>query len=68
MELDAEARRQIVLAVGAVGFFIALIVAIGTAFSGEALATTGALALVGAIALFVLVMGVVGIYLARREA
>lgn len=68
MELDAEARRQIVLAVGAVGFFIALIVAIGAAFSGEALATTGALALVGAIALFVLVMGVVGVYLARREA
>lgn len=67
MELDAEARRQIVLAVGAVGFFIALIVAIGTAFSGEALATTGALALVGAMVLFVLVMGVVGIYLARQE-
>lgn len=67
MELDAEARRQIVLAVGAVGFFIALIVAIGTAFSGEALATTGALALVGAMVLFVLVMGAVGIYLARQE-
>lgn len=66
MELDAEARRQIVLAVGAVGFFIVLIIAIGSTFSGEALATTGALALVGAIALFVLVMGVVGIYLARQ--
>lgn len=67
MELDAEARRQIVLAVGAVGFFIVLIVAIGVTFSGEALATTGALALVGSIALFVLVMGLVGVFLARRE-
>jgi Kef-type K+ transport system membrane component KefB len=46
----------------------ALIVAIGTTFSGEALATTGALALVAAIALFVLVMGLVGVYLARKEA
>ncbi|MFW5918473.1 MAG: DUF7472 family protein [Haloferacaceae archaeon] len=66
MELDAEARRQIVLAVGAVGSFIVLIIAIGAAFPGEAFATTGAFALIGAIAVFVLVMGLVGIYLARK--
>jgi hypothetical protein len=65
MEFDAEARRQLVLAVAAVGSFIVLIVGIGATFPGEAFATTGALALVGAIALFVLVMGLVGVYLAR---
>lgn len=67
MEFDAEARRQLVLAVAAVGSFIVLIVAIGAAFPGETFATTGALALVGAISLFVLVMALVGVYLARTE-
>lgn len=68
MELDAEAWRQIILAVGSVGIFIVLIIAIGAVFSGEAFATTGTLALVGAMVLFVLVMALVGIYLARKDA
>lgn len=66
MELDAEMQRQIVFSLLAVGFFIVLIVGIGVAFGGESLTPSGGLALVGAMTLFVLVMGAVGIYLDRR--
>jgi hypothetical protein len=67
MELDEESRRQIVLSLLAVGFFIVLMVAIGAINGGAALTANGALMLIGAIALFVLVMGGIGVFLARRE-
>ena len=66
MELDAEARRQLVVAVGTVGSFVALIVAIGIYFPEEAFEQTGALALIGAMVVFVLVMALVGFYLSRK--
>lgn len=66
MELDREARLQIVLSLVAVGFFIVLIVGIGVALPDQAFHETGALALVAAITLFILVMGAVGIYMARQ--
>jgi hypothetical protein len=65
MEIDEEMRRKIGLSVAVVGFFIALIVGIGTTFDGGDLGSTGGLALVGSIVLFVLAMGVVGFWLAR---
>jgi hypothetical protein len=64
MALEAEMRRKIVASVLTVGFFVALIVGLGVTFSGTA-APTGGLALVGAIALFVVVMGAVGLLLSR---
>lgn len=67
MEIDEESRRQIVLSLAAVGFFIVLMVAIGAVNGGAALTSNGALMLVGAITLFVLVMGGIGAFLARRE-
>lgn len=67
MELDETARRQIILSLLAVGFFIALMIGIGMVSGGAALTSTGAMALIGAITLFVLVMGAIGIYLARQE-
>lgn len=67
MELDETARRQIILSLLAVGFFIALMIGIGMVSGGAALTSTGAMALIGAITLFVLVMGAIGIYLARKE-
>lgn len=67
MELSAESRRQIVLSMVAVGFFIVLMVAIGVTFNGQELAPTGGLALIAAITLFVLVMGGIGAYLARKD-
>jgi multisubunit Na+/H+ antiporter MnhB subunit len=62
MEIDAEMRRKIVVSVVAVGVFFVGIVGIGVMF-GPDLGETGGLVLVGAIALFVLVMGVVGVFL-----
>ena len=62
MEIDAAMRRKIVVSLVSVGAFFALFVGIGATF-GPDLGETGGLALVGAIALFVLVMAGVGVYL-----
>lgn len=63
MEFDEESVRQIVLSLAAVGFFIGLIITIGSLFASQT--GTAGLALVGSIALFILVMGGIGLYLAR---
>ena len=65
MPLEAEMRRKIIVSVAAVGFFIALIVGVGATYNESGLAGNGGLILVGTIALFVLVMGVVGLLLDR---
>ncbi|MDQ2055450.1 MULTISPECIES: hypothetical protein [Halobellus] len=62
MDIDAEMRRKIVVSIVSVGAFFALFVGIGVTY-GPDLGDTGGLALVGAIALFVLVMAGVGVYL-----
>ncbi|EJN59780.1 hypothetical protein SAMN04487950_3234 [Halogranum rubrum] len=62
MAIEGETLKEIIVSVVAVGFFIALIVAIGAVY-GPALTGVGGLALVGAIVLFVLVMAVVGFFL-----
>ena len=62
MEIDAAMRRKIVVSIVSVGAFFALFVGIGATF-GPDLGETGGLALVGAIALFVLVMAGVGVIL-----
>ncbi|WP_101295149.1 DUF7472 family protein [Halegenticoccus soli] len=64
MALEEEALREIVVSVVAVSFFIALILGIGATF-GTGLGQAGGLALVGSIVLFVLVMALVGFFLAR---
>jgi hypothetical protein len=65
MNLDREATREIVVSVVAVAVLVAVIVGIGVAYGGAALSPTGGLALVGALALFVVLMAVVGVVLAR---
>ncbi|QCC46445.1 DUF7472 family protein [Halobellus limi] len=62
MDIDAAMRRKIVVSIVSVGAFFALFVGIGVTF-GPDLGDTGGLALVGAIALFVLVMAGVGVIL-----
>lgn len=62
MDIDAEMRRKIVVSIVSVGAFFAVFVGIGATY-GPDLGETGGLALVGAIALFVLVMGAVGVFL-----
>lgn len=64
MEVDREMVREIAVSFAAVGVFVAVIVAIGaTYWNGTDLDEQGALALVGSILLFVVVMTGVGYYL-----
>lgn len=62
MDIDDDVVREIAISGAAVGVFVALIIAIGVTFSGG-LGQAGGLALVGAIALFILVMAAVGFVL-----
>ena len=64
MVLDQETVVEIVVSLGAVGLFVALIVYIGLLFNTEGLSETGAFALVGAIVAFILAMAVIGVALA----
>jgi hypothetical protein len=57
-------RRKIGISVGVVVGFIVVFVAIG-AVSGQELGAQGALYLVGALAVFILTMAVVGLLLER---
>ena len=65
MELDEGMVRKIAISVGAVGVFVALVVGIGASFDDGGLGSTGGLALVAAMVLFVVVMAGVGLFLAR---
>ncbi|SMO55571.1 DUF7472 family protein [Halorubrum cibi] len=65
MEIDAELRRQITVSLLAAMVFIAGLVAIGVTFDGSSLPESGAIALVGLLTGFVLLMALVGAYLIR---
>ena len=68
MDIDEEMRRQTVVSLLAVGLFLASLISIGVVFDGaEGLPSDGALALVGALAGFVLLMAAVGLFLIRRD-
>jgi hypothetical protein len=66
MEIDAELRRQITVSALAAAVFIVGLVAIGVTFGGSSeLPESGAIALVGLLTGFVLLMALVGAYLIR---
>jgi uncharacterized membrane protein len=65
MELEEGMVRKIAISVGAVSVFVALVVGIGTSYNDGGLGSTGGLALVATIAVFILVMAGVGIFLAE---
>jgi len=68
MEIDEEMRRQTVVSLIAVGLFLAALIGIGVVFgSAGGLSSSGALALVGALTGFVLLMAVIGIVLIRLK-
>lgn len=68
MEIDEEMRRQTVVSLIAVGLFLAALIGIGVIFgSAGGLSSSGALALVGTLAGFVLLMAVIGIVLIRLK-
>ena len=64
MDIEPAMRRKIGISVGVVVGFIVVIVAIGEV-SGQELGAQGALYLVGALAVFILTMAVVGLLLER---
>lgn len=69
MDVERETVVEVAVSVVSVGLFVVLIVAVGVLFrssEGSGFTDTGALALVGAIVLFVLVMAGVGFVLDRR--
>lgn len=67
MDVERETVVEVAVSMVTVGLFVALIVGVGMLYSTDGGFTeTGALALVGAIVLFVLVMAGVGIGLSRR--
>lgn len=67
MDVEREMVVEIAASAAAVGLFVAVIVGIGTAYGGGAdLTNQGAIALVVAITGFVLVMALVGYFLAGR--
>lgn len=65
MELEEGMVRKIAISVAAVGIFVAVVVGIGTVYNDGGLGSAGGLALVGSIALFILVMAGVGLVLSR---
>jgi len=68
MEIDEEMRRQTVVSLAAVGLFLASLIGIGVVFDGSGgLPSNGALALVGALAGFVLLMAIIGVVLVRLK-
>lgn len=64
MDVDRDTVVEIAVSVGAVGLFVAVIVAIGGAYNQGGLSTNGGMALVGAITGFVVLMSLLGIGLA----
>lgn len=66
MDIDAELRRQTLVSLAAVGLFSAVLIGIGIVYDGaEGFTETGGLAVVGALAGFILLMTVVGFVLDR---
>ncbi|MEF8791209.1 MAG: hypothetical protein V5A61_13880 [Haloarculaceae archaeon] len=67
MEIERETMVEIAVSVGAVVLFVALIVGIGVTYGGRGLSAQGGVALLGAMAGFVLLMSVIGYFLAGRS-
>lgn len=66
MELERGRLLEIVVSVGVVGVFVGVILLVGLQYNTGEMAPSGGLALVGAMAAFVLVMAVVGVLLATH--
>ena len=69
MEISRDTLVEIVVSVGAVGLFIATLLAIGLTYGGEGLiGEQGGTVLVGAVAAFILLMTAIGYWLSGRES
>lgn len=68
MAIERETLVEIVVSTLAVGGFIVATAAIGVTYGNGGLSEDGALALVGLIVAFILVMGAAGYWLSGRES
>ncbi|MFC4450845.1 MULTISPECIES: DUF7472 family protein [Halorussus] len=66
MEIDQETRREILVGVVSVGLFVGSLMWVGTTYGDGSLTQTGALAVVGVIVVFVLLMTGVGYWMAQQ--
>lgn len=64
MDVDRETVVEVVVSVGAVGLLVAVIIGIGQVYNQGGLSAGGGVALVGAIAAFVVMMALIGVGLA----
>jgi hypothetical protein len=64
--VDKETRREILVGVGSVGLFVAVLLWVGATYGDGGLTQTGALAIVAAIVFFVLLMTGVGYWMAQQ--
>jgi hypothetical protein len=67
LSVPRETLVEGVAGAGSVLVFVVAVVVIGTLYDGRGLSATGALALVGAIAGFILLMAAVGVFLSRYD-
>ncbi|WP_227374775.1 DUF7472 family protein [Haladaptatus halobius] len=67
MNIEGETLRDIVVSVASVGLFIVATLIVGIQFDSGGLTSQGALALVGVIVGFVLLMTGVGFWLANQH-
>jgi hypothetical protein len=68
MDVERETLVEAGVSVAVVGLFVLVLIGIGLTYGGEGgdLGEAGALALIGSIAAFIVVMGAVGYLLNRR--
>lgn len=67
MEIERETVLEIAVSVGAVLVFVAVMVGIGVTYGGRGMTSEGGIALLAAIAGFILLMTLVGYFLAGRS-
>lgn len=67
MEVEREALLQAAVATLGVVFLVAVMIFIGIEYNDRGLGQDGGLALIGALVAFILVMSVIGYWLAGRE-
>ncbi|MDY6819626.1 MAG: hypothetical protein SVG88_13285 [Halobacteriales archaeon] len=68
MEIERETVIEAAVSLAGVGSFIILLIVIGLLFNNGGLSGQGGFAVLGAIVFFVIVMSVIGYWLAGRES
>ena len=67
MNVERDTLRDIAISVAAVGFFIAATLVVGMRFDSGGLTEQGALAIVGILVVFVVLMSGIGYWLANQH-